>query len=102
MSDLGDVAPPAPAASTTARTPSVATRPAATPPVDWTVRAVDGIDSAVGMVRSKIQPIVNAIRWVAFGVIIAFLAVAAFLMIVIAAIRLIVVYIPPHQVYFAD
>jgi hypothetical protein len=59
---------------------------------DWTTDLVDNLDSAIAMVRDKtVVPAQNATKAVVYGLLVAFFALTAFLMIAIALFRGIVI-----------
>ena len=64
---------------------------------DWTDEVADRIESAVTGVRDKTTvPITKAARAVVFGSVAGILGAGAFLLVVIAVIRLLDVYLPYH------
>ena len=64
---------------------------------DWTDEVADRIESVVSSVRDKTTvPVTKAARALVFGVVAGTLGAAAFLLIVIAAIRVLDVYLPYH------
>ena len=55
---------------------------------DWTTDLVDNLDNAIAMVRDKtVVPAQNATKAVVYGLLVAFFALTAFLMISIALFR---------------
>jgi hypothetical protein len=55
---------------------------------DWTTDLVDNLDNAISMVRDKtVVPAQNATKAVVYGLLVAFFALTAFLMIAIALFR---------------
>jgi hypothetical protein len=64
---------------------------------DWTDEVADRIESAVTSVRDKTTvPITKAARAAVFGLVAGFLGAGAFLLVVVAAIRILDVYLPYH------
>lgn len=62
---------------------------------DWPVRAADAIERLVDQVRSKTTgPAIIASRWVVYGLVLAFLALAALVLFVIGLVRGLDVAIP--------
>ena len=59
---------------------------------DWTTDAVDALDQAVGLVRDKtVVPAQKASRAVVYGLLVAFFALVAVLMLAIALFRVLVI-----------
>ena len=64
---------------------------------DWTDEVSDRVESVVTSVRDKTTvPITKAARAVVFGLVAGILGAGAFLLVVIAGIRLLDVYLPYH------
>jgi hypothetical protein len=64
---------------------------------DWTDEVADRIESVVSTVRDKTTvPVTKAARAVVFGVVAGVLGAGAFLLVVIAIVRLLDVYLPYH------
>jgi hypothetical protein len=64
---------------------------------DWTVEVTDRIETVVGTVRDKTtEPVLAAADTVIFGLIAALLGFLAFLLFVVALLRLLYVYLPIH------
>lgn len=64
---------------------------------DWTDEVADRVESVVTSVRDKTTvPITKAARAVVFGLVAGILGAGAFLLVVIAVIRLLDVYLPYH------
>ena len=73
--------------------------PPATGAKEWPDQIADRIESLVGTVRDKTTvPVTTAARAVVFGVVVAFLAVAALLLLIIGVIRVLDVYLPFHPI----
>ena len=59
---------------------------------DWTTNVMDTLDTVVGTVREKtVLPAQRASRAVVYGLLVAFFAVTAFVLLVVAAFRILVV-----------
>jgi hypothetical protein len=64
---------------------------------DWTDDLTDRIESAVSSVREKTTvPVTKAARAVVFGLVAGILGAGAFLLVVVAVVRLLDVYMPYH------
>ena len=71
----------------------------ASPEQDWPAEVASRIESAVGAVRDKTTvPATLAAKGLVYGVVVAVLGVAMFILFVIALIRLLDVYLPFHPV----
>jgi hypothetical protein len=74
---------------------------------DWTVEVTDRIESVVEIVRDKTAvPATKVAEMIVFGVVAAFLAVVAFVSLVLLIIRLLYVYLPinplARRIWIAD
>jgi hypothetical protein len=73
--------------------------PVSTADRDWTVEVTDKIETVVGAVRDKTtEPVLNVADTAAFGLVAALLGFLAFILFVVAILRLLYVYIPIHPV----
>ena len=73
-------------------------KPAPSQP-DWTYEVSDRIESVVDSIRSKTTvPATVAARGIVFGVVVAVLAASLLILLVLAAIRVLDVYLPYHPV----
>lgn len=71
--------------------------PPATSAKEWPDEIADRIESFVGTVRDKTTvPVTTAARAIVFGLVIAFLGVAALLLLIIGVVRVLDVYLPFH------
>jgi hypothetical protein len=62
---------------------------------DWTVQTADTIDRVVANIRSKTSdPLVGIARWIVFGLLAFILGTLAVALLAIAAVRVVVVYLP--------
>jgi len=62
---------------------------------DWPVKAADTIERVVDQVRSKTTgPAIVASRWIVYGVVLAFLALAALVLLIVAVVRFLDIWIP--------
>ena len=83
---------------TSAATP--APPPTGEPAPDWTSQAADTVEAVVLAVKQKTTvPLTTIARAVVYGVVIATLGTAALVMLVIAAVRVLVVYVPVGTVH---
>jgi hypothetical protein len=87
LPDMTQVASPAPSATPTP--------PAVSPSGDWAARAADTIEQVVGKVRDRTtEPALTVTRAVVYGTFAVLVGVAALVLFIIAAVRLIDSYLP--------
>jgi len=79
-----------------------APKPAAdpTPSRDWAGQATDAVEAAVLAIKQKTTiPLTTVARALVYGVVIAVLGIAVVIMLTIAAVRILVVYVPVGSVH---
>jgi len=70
---------------------------------EWPAQAADVIESVVTTIRDRsVAPLQAIARVIVYGLLAALVSSVLLVLVAVAVVRALVVYVPPHRVWFAD